>query len=619
MKYQAIIPVILSSLCGLSSMSLYAFDNQPYTMDDNARWFEVEVILFKQVSAKDSVSETFTSEDLSRKKPDSLDLLAPYLQPDLTTLKQHLPNCEEQDSAQMFAINTVPVSFWQEDNSSKNINELITLQQAINQSIANSNEITSKQESHDTDSEIIHKVIKEQALGTNGYNELSADISSKETIQQPQTPPYVFVDIPAYNQYPISSDSPLCIIPKSILTKYLTADELIAFNIDAFPVKELTGRINGQEQWRDDEDGNITWASEQPYLISQDSLKLKSINHRIKRSRDYKPLLHLGWRQKGESKRKSKAVNLYAGEHYSFEHNKALQAYEGSLQAIELQNILDERIQSKLKRLQASINEETSVSSVASTQLSNTQDSKGIEFSETLAATSQSIAYTTPKLEESNKDVDELTQQALTQQTLTLQELAQEQRLQAKQQQLDLIFQEFEMLNQSTPSPNKVSPVSTDEQSTALDIQQSQLSEQQIKTIVEQLSNDIDTEYSAVDESDNLENKSAMLSVKEPVLPVQAWFLDGLFKIHLDHYIYINSEMNIFDKSLVNNKQSLTELTRSKPENEKDSVISFKQHRRVITGEIHYFDHPHIGMVVQVRRFDPTKPASEAVTQSIKN
>mgnify|MGYP000673678348 FL=1 len=47
-------------------------------------------------------------------------------------------------------------------------------------------------------------------------------------------------------------------------------------------------------------------------------------------------------------------------------------------------------------------------------------------------------------------------------------------------------------------------------------------------------------------------------------------------------------------------------------------MASFKQDRRVISGEIHYFDHPDIGMIVQIRRFDPSKPADEAVTQAKK-
>ena len=53
-------------------------------------------------------------------------------------------------------------------------------------------------------------------------------------------------------------------------------------------------------------------------------------------------------------------------------------------------------------------------------------------------------------------------------------------------------------------------------------------------------------------------------------------------------------------------------------ENKDVKLINFSQNKRVISGEIHYFDHPYIGMIVQIRRFDPTKPADEAVTQAIK-
>jgi hypothetical protein len=58
------------------------------------------------------------------------------------------------------------------------------------------------------------------------------------------------------------------------------------------------------------------------------------------------------------------------------------------------------------------------------------------------------------------------------------------------------------------------------------------------------------------------------------------------------------------------NKLNIAEIS------EKNEVITFKQSRKVITGEIHYFDHPYIGMIVQIRRFDPTKPADQAVTQA---
>ena len=39
-------------------------------------------------------------------------------------------------------------------------------------------------------------------------------------------------------------------------------------------------------------------------------------------------------------------------------------------------------------------------------------------------------------------------------------------------------------------------------------------------------------------------------------------------------------------------------------------AIRFKQDRRVISGEVHYFDHPYMGMIVQIRPY--TKPEPEA-------
>ena len=90
--------------------------------------------------------------------------------------------------------------------------------------------------------------------------------------------------------------------------------------------------------------------------------------------------------------------------------------------------------------------------------------------------------------------------------------------------------------------------------------------------------------------------------------------------MHLDHYLYIDTEFNIIEPTnaplTLSAKQKLTNKEQGVSDN--NQVISFKQDRRVITGEIHYFDHPHIGMVVQIRRFDPAKPADEAVSQSKK-
>ncbi|MDP5189694.1 CsiV family protein [Rheinheimera baltica] len=71
-------------------------------------------------------------------------------------------------------------------------------------------------------------------------------------------------------------------------------------------------------------------------------------------------------------------------------------------------------------------------------------------------------------------------------------------------------------------------------------------------------------------------------------LPDQVWQLDGLFKLHLDHYLFVNTEFNL----------------RIPDENSLQTVY-VRQSRRVISGEIHYLDHPHLGIVLQIRRYEP--------------
>ena len=93
-----------------------------------------------------------------------------------------------------------------------------------------------------------------------------------------------------------------------------------------------------------------------------------------------------------------------------------------------------------------------------------------------------------------------------------------------------------------------------------------------------------------------------------PIKPLQPWFLNGFLKVHLDHYLYITADFNILNQK--NNEDSIDQVDKK--------LINFSQNRRVITGEIHYFDHPHIGMIIQTRRFDPNKPEGEQVSQSIK-
>lgn len=103
MKYHSIITSALTSFCLLTSNSSLATQSSKTSSTGQARWFEIEVILFKHLSSssiKNSENiEQFSASDLRAKKRRALDLLAPYLQPDIASLKQLLPSCEQPQTS----------------------------------------------------------------------------------------------------------------------------------------------------------------------------------------------------------------------------------------------------------------------------------------------------------------------------------------------------------------------------------------------------------------------------------------------------------------------------------------------------------------------------------------
>lgn len=71
--------------------------------------------------------------------------------------------------------------------------------------------------------------------------------------------------------------------------------------------------------------------------------------------------------------------------------------------------------------------------------------------------------------------------------------------------------------------------------------------------------------------------------------PNEAWQLDGLLKVFLrGRYLNIKAEFNLRAEDRTN---------------EKLKNFHFNQFRRVISNEIHYFDHPKLGILIQIRRY----------------
>jgi len=593
MKYPFLMTAALTSLCLLTSQHTIAAQSSSAIAEKQARWFEIEVILFKQISKSTDKEEQFSPRDLSVKKQRALDMLAPYLylQPDISALKQLLPNCEQVKTTLPY--NIVPSTLWAEklesesnevDNNDADTDPLQAENQRNHNVTPAPAPALAKEKDKDgkeiitpiemSETELLaasNELSKEQSKGN---DDTSAEQELSKTSYQSQ---YTDIELPVYSQYPSTSQSPLCVIPAEFFQQHLTAEQLEQFTIDSFPVEKLTKTVNGLEQWQDDENGEITWASDKPYLISQDSLRLKSIANSIKRSRNYAPLLHLGWRQIGETKRNAKAMKLYAGEHLDLNYQQAISALSAEQHSLEIEAILEQRLQAQTLSSQIDL--------VSTDNYATNNATTDAQANDTLNE-SQDLA---------SKSANDFTQLSISEQL----------RLQAKQQQLDKLFQQFALLENQTETSDNLSG----------NTHELRYKEEEVKRIVTQLSADITSKEVNYIVDNSTDNK--ILITK----PLQPWSVDGLFKVYLENrYLFIDTELNIVkeDKSLsvLPEKQGI--LNKISKNARQANMASFKQDRRVISGEIHYFDHPHIGMIVQIRRFDPSKPADEAVTQNIK-
>ena len=491
------------------------------------RWFEVEVILFKQLGDKSTLNEKFPDNINTTSLPNypqSFDLLTPYLQPDLTQIKQFMPLCGEQDEQHQYleSLQSVSTPF------SENI-------QLIEQVAIFNMPDFSEQDTYIDD---ITRIDEMKQEGVQNFpnqpsiNQPSINQPSNIALQQTETINFEFDLQEDTLAKPIFSTQNLCVITQSEIDRLFDKEQLTDFKIDAFGVDALPGKLYSAGAHH----------SESPYLIADESLLLKDISQQLHWSKEFKPILHFGWRQVGLTQNEAIPLKLFAGDHYQYQYQQALTAYQKELeQASEIENNL-------LKIL---------------TQAQEAQFS--------------------------NKALDDKTNIEIVNRKLLV-------NTKRKQQVLDALLSDIDYSNNSSEikvidNPALDSNVITDILNT-LD-----------KQTLEELISANGVELAIDDKQLALSNK--------PEEPLQPWFLDGFFKVHLDHYLYITADFNVYN-------QEQTKLVKADNENTDSKLINFNQNRRVITGEIHYFDHPYIGMIVQIRRFDPTKPADEAVSQAIQ-
>jgi hypothetical protein len=503
------------------------------------RWFEIEVILFHQLDDKSTAKEQFPPladlAPLPRYKK-VRDLLTPYLYPDISTLKQQLPQCNAD---------RYPENLVQQRNKLAEIHPLKTLVQ-IKQS-------RSTYSLYDDD--FSQEENKEEAFTeTYSFNRKSAlDIAENEDSFSGQNNAKIFdsqgnqlfeetfipkitpeqlalVNEAEQNFSPVkfnyhqgvtflTNKQGLCRISTNTsgrlnanASDFSFADQATydkQSSTDSFPVDKVAKTINGIEKL----------FSKKPYLINNDSLQLHNIVRTLKRTKNFRPLLHMGWREAPLGRRKAIPIRIFAGDNLALQHKKDLTAYQKAL-------------------------------------------AKDIEQERALATIYNTADYGEPDI---NKDQH--------QQQLQLQ----------LQQRVEHIFSQIEAI----PEDAQAVIATLDAPELALTIP--------------------------------ADDKIPLMLTEPPTAPVQPWSVDGFFKVHLNHYLYITADFNIMNMNLAEKaSQALRlstldeQLTEQALAGEKDyKPIRFQQNRRVISGEVHYFDHPYIGMIVQIRKHKRPQPPTE--------
>lgn len=440
---------LLVSLLVIAPLSVQAFEKAE-------RWFDIEVILFSQLAGKSHLNENFDKPKPLPNYKKIHDLLTPYIQPSITNLKKLLPICGIQESG----AKKTPIQF----NLNTEILSVPLLSGDITSNIIEDSDISVLL----TNAEKEFSISNEENISLDNIDVANIDVNNFDitNINIAENPPF------------FSINKQLCRLSPEVLKQLTAVDS--SFEPDALVINKVPKQINAIEDLYNNE----------PYLLSQESLTLHDIYQKIKSSRQFKPLLHIGWRQPAVSKRKAIPMHLFAGDNFK-------EQYQISLKQFLNEQKIEAEQENTLQNIFA--DEESSFQAGSKT----TQDK---------LAQKTKLLEIIRQLKKHDSDSNEQYQALVP---------------------LDILLEE-----------------------------------------------DNNEEYLA------------------PLPPTQNWSIDGFFNVHLNHYLYITADFLIADKSLstLNSQRLISD------KNTNIKSIRFEQNRRVISQEIHYFDHPHMGMIVQIRR-----------------
>lgn len=490
------------------------------TQKSDDRWFDVEIVLFSQLGDKSQLKESFPDTSELPEYPRVEDLLRRYLNPDIRGLKQLLPHCDAPLDGENLVKKHAKLPALFSEKSLAELSRIASEEPDISQhSTAQENspitDPTSFSDATNSTSTNVNTTINNDTLSNEAASSTFASntLSLQTELSDAERAKIQSLVLAAEQEFqmvklqytPTAEPKLLCQIDEAYFADYKTNNP--NFDYYGFTVDKMPLLIDGQE----------VIGNNQTHLLSKDSLQLDDIIKDLRYSKNFRPLLHMGWRQVARPEKESVPVKVYAGENFAAAYQKKLAAFN------------EQKNQHIAQALEA--------------------------ISEQNLITSLSVQNRTDK--------------------------NQTEQLQAVQQaRIQQIIAQISQVNEDT-----------DELLTSLEAQ---------------------------DLSLKLSNENPLVSAP-PIAPVQPWFIDGFFNIHLKHYLFITADFNILDKNLSElataQLAATAEASTQLHSNAKTvkaipaKAIRFKQDRRVISGEVHYFDHPYFGMIVQIRPY--TKPEQE--------
>jgi hypothetical protein len=299
-------------------------------------WFDVEVILFKRNLEAVNISEKFKQSRLEQPASDFLDLLTPYLKPDLSYLRAGLPYCRVSNKLAVKTQHEKDFTFplpAAKKNDAFSPQTDVQLKQELqkNQQTGQGSAVSFDERSEEqTDESFQYRVAKTDIFAKTNDRISAAqatdaeDVNSSESEHTRNENPERQANIELalgsnLSRPPIQVEFIEWQIPSELLCAFAEQIDpsfasIIALQNDMSDavannqIKRVPQIINGTE-----------WQQKRgAFLLPSSTMFMTELYDRIKKQRDITPILHVNWRQEVKFGRENGQVfRLFAGENFA--------------------------------------------------------------------------------------------------------------------------------------------------------------------------------------------------------------------------------------------------------------------------------------------------------------